>query len=63
MQKAAASAQRVFELLDTPPTIVSCPDAKVPPDPRFDLEFEEVCFGYIPEQPVLRDVSFQVGEG
>ena len=63
IQKAAASAQRVFELLDTPPSIVSRPDAKVPPDSRFDLEFEDVCFSYSPEQPVLRDVSFQVGEG
>ena len=63
LQKAAASAERVFELLDTKPTIVDRPQAAVPATPKFDLEFANVSFGYQPDQSVLRDVSFRVAEG
>jgi len=63
LQKAEASAERVFELLDTQPMIVDRSDAKVPEDIKFDLEFSNVCFSYQPHQPVLRNVSFYISEG
>ena len=63
LQKAAASAERVFELLDTQPTVVDRDDARVPADPRFDLAFDHVFFQYQPAQPVLQDVSFRIGAG
>ena len=63
LQKAAASAERVFELLDTRSAIVDRSDAAIPEEPKFDLEFDDVCFSYQPDQPVLRNVSFRVAEG
>jgi ATP-binding cassette subfamily B protein len=63
LQKAAASAERVFELLDTKPTIVDAPQARVPSEQRFDVAFERVDFRYDPELPILEDVSFRVAEG
>ena len=63
LQKAAASAERVFELLDTPSTIVDRADAVVPAERRFDVEFDSVDFSYRRDLPVLRDVSFHVSEG
>jgi subfamily B ATP-binding cassette protein MsbA len=59
---AEASGERVFEFLDMPATEVDPPDSK---EARFDrsLEFDGVTFGYNPERPVLRDVSFSVAKG
>ena len=63
LQKASASAERVFELLDTPADIVDRPGAAVPSDPAFSIEFQNVSFGYSDEVVVLREVSFRVNEG
>ncbi len=63
LQKAAASADRVFELLDTPPMIVDAPDAIIPEEPRFDVAFDSVGFAYETGQPVLDGVTFSVAAG
>lgn len=63
LQKAAASAARVFELLDEPPAIVDKHDATVPSDMRFDVTFENVEFCYEAGNPVLSGATFQVNEG
>ncbi len=63
LQKAAASAERVFELLDTQPIIVDAADAAIPAEQRFDVEFDHVDFSYEPDVPVLRDVSLSLSEG
>ena len=63
LQKASASAERVFELLDTPVDIVDRPGAAVPKDPAFSIGFQDVSFGYSDEVVVLREVSFRVNEG
>lgn len=63
LQKASASAERVFELLDTRPDIVDRPGASVPSSPDWSINFESVSFGYGDGQSVLQDVSFRVHEG
>jgi ATP-binding cassette subfamily B protein/subfamily B ATP-binding cassette protein MsbA len=63
LQKAAASAERVFALLDTEPTIVDAPGAGAPRSLRWDVEFGKVTFGYRRDRLVLRDVSFSVEPG
>ena len=63
LQKASASAERVFELIDTQPEIVDAPDAAVPNQPSFDVSFDRVRFRYSDDIPVLNDVSFAVSEG
>ena len=64
MQSAMASAERIFQLLDTEPTIVSPPDARrITGRLRGEIVFENVTFGYREGQPVLQDVSFHVRPG
>jgi len=63
LQKSTASAERVFELLDTPPLIVDSADAQIPKNQTFDLEFANVNFEYQPDLPVLKDVSFRIEAG
>lgn len=64
MQSAMAAAERVFALLDTPPSIRSpAAAAFVPARVRGRIEFENVWFAYKAEEYVLRDVSFRVEAG
>ena len=64
MQSAMAAGERLFELLDRPLTIRSRPDAqRIEGRPAGEIVFENVTFGYNPEDPVLRDVSFRIEPG
>ena len=68
-QSAGAGAERVFEILDEEPSIRTQPGAQpVPPTPTpgdggARVEFRDVTFGYDPEKPVLRGVSFTAQPG
>jgi len=69
MQAATVSAERVFGLLDTEPTITSPPPRAEPsagagatPRPAA-VEFRNVWFAYEGEQWVLRDCSFRLAPG
>jgi ATP-binding cassette, subfamily B, multidrug efflux pump len=63
MQRAMASGQRIFEVLDVPVDIVDKPAALAPDRIEPSIEFRNVTFGYYPARPVLRDVSFSVAPG
>src|SRR6185437_13430863 len=64
MQRAMASGQRIIEVLDVSVDITDKPDAKVlSPDMDGSVEFKNVTFGYVPGQPILKDVSFRVNPG
>jgi ATP-binding cassette subfamily B protein len=63
MQRAMASGQRIFEVLDVPLAIADKADAIDPDTIAGDIEFEHVTFGYARNQPVLRDISFSVARG
>jgi len=63
MQSAMASAERVFQLLDTVPAITSPAGAHAPTAMRGAIEFDHVWFAYKGEDYVLRDVSFKVNPG
>ena len=62
---AMAGGERVFRLLDTEPEVVDAPGAM--PLARAArgarVEFRDVTFGYDPDRPVLRNVSFAVEPG
>ncbi|MEM6455834.1 MAG: ABC transporter ATP-binding protein [Acidobacteriota bacterium] len=62
LQAAMASAERIFELLDTPPEIASPPDAHGA-RPRGAFTFERVTFGYRQAEPVLHDIELDVAAG
>ena len=60
IQKAAASATRVFGLLDAKPDIVDAADVRPPRDPRYDIAFEDVEFAYQVGESVLDGTSFSI---
>ena len=62
-QEARASVIRVFDIIDSRPAIADKPEAiELPPDAT-GLSFDDVRFGYVPSQPVLRGLSFRVEPG
>ena len=63
VQQGIAAAHRVFELLDTPPTIADAPGAGVLGTLRDGVRFENVSFAYPGGPPVLREVSFEIARG
>ena len=63
MQRAMASGQRIFEVLDVPIDVRDKADAKELERIDASIEFRQVTFGYYPEQPVLHDISFKVRPG
>jgi ATP-binding cassette subfamily B protein len=58
-----SGSKRVLELLDTPALIAEPAAAEPWADPRGEISFENVTFGYDRNQPVLHDVSFTVAPG
>lgn len=63
MQSAMASAERIFQLLDTPVDIQSPASAVVPKPFRGEVVFDDVWFGYKAGDPVLKGVSFRIEPG
>ena len=67
LQGAMASSERVFALLDTPVEITDgpavVPRRDVAPSTSGRIAFEHVTFAYVPGEPVLKDVSFEVQPG
>lgn len=63
MQSAMASADRLFEILDTPPEVDDRPGAyDLPPGPGA-VSVQGVTFAYRPGRPVVTDVSLDVAPG
>ncbi len=62
-QEARASVIRVFEVIDSKPAITDKPDAIELPGDANGITFEDVKFGYVPSQPVLRGLSLEVKPG
>ncbi len=62
IQRILAPAERVFEKLDIKPTLVETPSPQEIADFQ-SLQFNHVSFAYVPEKPVLQEVSFRVEAG
>jgi ATP-binding cassette subfamily B protein len=62
-QEARASVIRVFEVIDSRPVITEKPDAIALPADARDVELDDVTFGYLPSEPVLRGLSLRVSPG
>src|SRR5579859_737903 len=62
-QQARASVIRVFEVIDSRPVLTERPDAVALPPGASDIELDDVTFGYVPSQPVLRGLTLRVRPG
>ncbi len=60
LQKAFASAEKIFTIMDMVPEVVDEPDAIELTEIRGEIEFKDVWFAYNPGEWVLRGVSFHV---
>ena len=63
MQSAMASAERIFQLLDSPVDIGTPLNARVPKPFRGEVVFDDVWFRYKADAPVLKGVSFRIEPG
>ena len=63
LQKGFASADRVFEVLDTPESIKSKPNATTISELNDQISFDNVSFNYDGNDRVLKDVSFNMKKG
>ena len=61
--QAAVGLERIRKILDTDIVIPEHKNAKPLPTCRGEITFENVAFGYDPEAPVLKDVSFKITPG
>lgn len=59
----AASAQRIFLLLDTEPDVRDAPGARALTAAVGDVQFDGVDFAYEPERPVIRDLRLHIRAG
>ncbi len=60
LQSAFASAEKIFTILDIKPEVVDDPDAIELEHIEGNIEFRDVWFSYVPDEWVLRGVSFKV---
>jgi len=63
LQATLASAEKVFELLDTLPKVADAPDARALPRVRGEIALEHVSFSYDGTRMVLKDVDLRFAPG
>ena len=63
VQAAIAGAERVFEIIDEQPELADAPDAVALHDIAGEVQYEQVTFRYVPDVPVLHDVSLHADPG
>ncbi len=63
LQSTIASAERVFEILDEPEEIPERQDAEVIENPKGEVRFNNVRFGYKEDAILMKDMNIDVGEG
>ncbi|MFI5253655.1 MAG: ABC transporter ATP-binding protein [Bacteroidota bacterium] len=63
IQEASAAGKRIFEILDTKPSIAN-PERIVPmKEFSSSIEFEDVCFGYNGQDKVLKNINVRISKG
>jgi ATP-binding cassette subfamily B multidrug efflux pump len=63
IQAALAGAERVFETIDSPPEIQDDPQAISQDGFTGHVRFDHVNFGYLPDVPVIKDLSLEAKAG
>jgi ATP-binding cassette subfamily B protein len=62
-QRATASGERIFEIMDEPEEISDRPDAGEMPPGEGRVRYEHVSFGYAPGRLVLEDIDLELEPG
>jgi ABC-type multidrug transport system fused ATPase/permease subunit len=62
-QRATASGERIFQVMDEPEEIADRPDAIELPEGGGHLRFEGVGFEYMAGRPVLQDIDLELAPG
>ena len=62
-QRATASGERIFEVMDEPEEISEKPDATEMPPGDGQVRYEHVTFEYAPGRPVLHDIDLELEPG
>lgn len=63
VQRASASGQRIFEILDTQSDVIDAPDAKILPPLEGHVRMENVTFSYDNRINVLEDINLDIQPG
>ena len=63
LQSLLAASERIFEFLNEPEEEPDVSPAREISKVRGEVEFHDVCFGYLPGQPVIRNFSVKVSPG
>lgn len=63
LQEGMAAAHRVFSVLDEPETIIETATAIEVDTFREVIKYEQVSFRYLPDEPLLEDISFAIRKG
>ncbi len=62
-QRATASGERIFQVLDEPEEVTDRPEAVELPAGPGHVRFEAVSFGYDPERLVLEEIDLEIAPG
>ncbi|NMO51310.1 ABC transporter ATP-binding protein [Actinoplanes sp. TBRC 11911] len=62
-QQAKAAIGKIRGLLDTPSSVRESPVAVTLPPVQGEIVFDHVSFGYLPDRPVLTDISLRIAPG
>jgi len=63
IQAALAGAERVFEVIDTPAEVDNAADSPLPVPVKGEVHFTNVCFGYLPNQPIIKNMTLEAKAG
>ena len=62
-QRATASGERIFEIIDEPEEVADRPGAVDLPPGEGRIQFQGVTFGYAPGRPVLEEIELELRPG
>lgn len=63
IQAALAGAERVFEIIDTPAEVDNASDSPLPVPVKGEVHFADVSFGYLPDQPIIKNMTLEAKAG
>ncbi|MGK2852276.1 MAG: ABC transporter ATP-binding protein [Candidatus Limnocylindrales bacterium] len=62
-REGTGAIERVFEIIDTRPTVLDAPDAQALPRVAGRIDLDGVTFAYLPDRPVVRDLTLTIPAG